>query len=95
MMVAIVYGAGSLVTLGVIFGANAWANELDREEPFGWGDVCEDGPVIRNIVTVGLWPIAAVVYVFIRSGRALARRKIRRIESEKERKKWLEAKLPE
>ena len=90
----IAYAVGSAVTLGVILGANAWASEMGRKEPFGWGEYCEDGPVILNLCAIAAWPAAIPLVACVYLGRALARRARRREIAAKERQKWLEAPLP-
>jgi hypothetical protein len=87
------YCAGIALTSGVILGANAWARELWRDEPFYFGDRDEDGPVVKNVAAMCVWPIAWVVFSVTSTFRAHARRHKRRLVAAEEYRRLLEAPL--
>lgn len=85
------YCIGIGLTSGTILGANAYAREADIDEPFDFGDMHDDGPVVKYVGAMALWPLAWVTFVVARTFRALGRRHKRRIKAAQERQRLLDA----
>lgn len=92
-VITVGYSVGSTLTIAGIYAMNAHSRTLGAKEPFPWD--WEFGPFQPNLGRMMLWPITWVCAAFAVLGRVAARRTLARIAAEKERERWLAAKVPE
>lgn len=89
------YCAGIALTTGVILGANAYARELGKDQPFEMdgGYWSSDDAKIKYVTAMCAWPVAWVAYAISSAFRASARRHKRRLELAAEEQKLIEEAL--